>query len=328
LHLDKTVAVLGAGSWGSALAIALAKNCGKVHLWGNNATQMQHIIDHNNNEPYVKGNLPENITAFSDFELALDGVSDVIIVVPTVAFLEVLEKLFSLRTTGWRIAWGTKGLVKISGENTLLPVAVQELYGDIPTAVLSGPSFAGEVAANLPTCVNLASNDSAFSDDLCALFASATFRVDSLDDMISVSLGGVIKNIFAILSGMSDGLGWGANARCALISWGYSEMSALLQVMGGSPKSLTQPACVGDLILTCTDDQSRNRRFGKIVGFGKSPSAALTEIGAAVEGYANVAPVYELARKHQLSTPVIDAAHSILMQGADARSTLAALFIN
>jgi glycerol-3-phosphate dehydrogenase (NAD(P)+) len=180
----------------------------------------------------------------------------------------------------------------------------------------------------LPTCVNLASNNSQFADDLKAMFSNPDFKVDLVEDMISVSLGGVIKNIFAILSGISDGLGWGANARCALISWGYGEMSALLQALGGSSSSLIEVACVGDLILTCTDDQSRNRRFGKLVGSGCTPADALAQIGAAVEGYANVTPVYELAQQNKLNTPVLAAAYDVLVKGADAKAALSNLFSN
>lgn len=323
---SQAITVLGPGSWGSALALVLAKNGNAVRLWGNDPQQMQTIATTGFNKPFVDVKFPANIEIFTDFNAAVADVQDILIVVPTVAVPEILSQLGSSSAQNYRIAWATKGILNIDDQIKLMPDYVQQQFPNVPMAVLSGPSFAAEVANGMHTCVNIAGNNTEFTASLATRFRNPSFAINELTDMVAVSLGGVIKNVFAIIAGMSDGLNWGANARCALISWGYKEMAAIIEALGGKIASITEVACIGDLILTCTDNQSRNRRFGLAVGAGKTRQQALDEIGSAVEGVANVQPIRKLAQSLQLQTPLLDAAYSILFADQSCQTTLEALF--
>lgn len=323
--MSDTIAVLGPGSWGTALAMVLARNGVSVRLWGHDAAQIQHIQHTGNNQPFVDEPLPAGIFATTDLRQACADIDDVLIVVPTVAFPSVLQQLSAIKPTGWRIAWGTKGLAV--DPPRLLSALVCAQFGDAcPMAVLSGPSFAAEVSAGLKTCVSIAGNDHNFVTTMQQRFACDDFSVVPHHDVVGVCLGGVIKNVIAIVAGMSDGLGWGSNARCALISWGYRDMSTLIVALGGETQTLTSVACIGDLILTSSDDQSRNRRFGLAIGGGQTPAAAEQGIGSAVEGFANVSQICAMAHQHGVTVPLLQAAYDILIGEQPAQDVLAALF--
>lgn len=312
----KPILVMGAGSWGTALALLLHRHGVAVKWWTHNESQALAINAAHENERYLPGiDVPTDLKLSSDLEGALEGVDDVLVVVPSVAFLETINRLKQLRPNGLRLVWGTKGLDADSHQ--LLHEVVSHLYGpDMAMAVISGPSFAKEVALGIPTAVSLACNDPEFTADLVARFHGSTFRVYANPDLTGVELCGVVKNVLAIGVGICDGFGLGANTRSALITRGLAEMTRLCLALGGQSQTAMTLAGVGDVILTCTDNQSRNRRFGLMLGQGSTAEAAKAEIGQAIEGYANVRQLYELAMQYQVDTPIINATYRILYGGA------------
>ena len=304
--------VLGAGSWGTALALLLHANGVPVRLWSYDAQQADELNALHENKAYLPGiALPHDLSISSDLAQLLQDIDDVLIVVPSRVFLDTLLKLKKLRPHGLRIAWGTKGLE--SQSCCLLHEVVAKHYGaDTPVAVVSGPSFAKEVALSLPTAVSLAGNDAAFNHSLIERLHSQSFRVYLNNDLIGVELCGVVKNVLAIVVGMSDGLGFGANARSALITRGLTEMSRLCLAVGGESQTVMSLAGVGDLVLTCTDDQSRNRRFGLALAQGH-------DVHTTVEGYANAKQLHQLAQQYHVDMPIVACLYRILYEAADVK---------
>lgn len=322
---ESPIAILGAGSWGTALAILLARNQQTVRLWGNDAAELETMQITRCNHHYLPDILlPENLLIQPDLEAALTDAQDILVVVPSHAFRAVLQRIKPYFNSTMRLAWGTKGLDPQSAK--LLDTVVNEVFGTpFPTAVISGPSFAREVAMGLPTAVTVASNTQAFAKDLAKRLHNSTFRVYTSADVIGVEVGGAIKNILAIATGISDGLGFGANARSALITRGLAEMIRLGIALGGQLETFMGLAGVGDLILTCTDNQSRNRRFGLALGQGTSIHEAEKTIGQVVEGARNVIEAHKLAQKTQISMPITEQVYRVLYQGiapAEAVKTL------
>jgi len=306
------IAILGAGSWGTALALHLSRKGQIVRLWTPDKVQAELMQHARVNKPYLPEQpFPE--TLFPTYELheAVKDVRDILMAVPSVGYRAVLTLLKPYLTSAHRILCATKGLDTIHGQ-LLHAVAADILGENIPFAVLSGPSFAKEVAAALPTAIVIASRDHSFSNDLLDRFNSKRFRVYLSTDIIGVEIGGVIKNILAIATGISDGMGFGANARSALITRGLAEMMRLGEAVGGQQSTFQGLAGLGDLILTCTDDQSRNRQFGLYLGKGKSPEEALALIGQVVEGKQNAPFVVQLAQKNQVEMPIVEAVFNIL----------------
>lgn len=226
-------AVLGAGSWGTALAILLARQGHTVRLWGHLQEHITPLQRDLCNEHYLPGiPFPPDLTATADLAAALEGVRDILVVVPSHAFAEVLDQLRPLLGSGRRVAWATKGLELGTGR-FLHEVFADRLGGDIPHAVISGPTFAREVALGLPTAITVASPDTAFAEDLARTLSSPDFRAYTSTDVQGVELGGAVKNVMAIAAGISDGLGFGANARAALITRGLHEIMVLGEKLGG-----------------------------------------------------------------------------------------------
>lgn len=305
------IAVLGAGSWGSALALLLASNGHPVRLYGNDAAQMQVIAKTRTNPDYLPDvTFPELIECFSDLTLAMQGIEDILLVVPSHVFPSVIEQLSKLAISNPRLIWATKGLHPETGE--VLANTVQHFFPKAPIAVLSGPSFAKEVAKQLPTAVTLACVDKAFAQRVRSYFHNDKFRVYLSEDLIGVQLCGAVKNVLAIATGMSDGLGFGANARAALITRGLAEMTRLGLALGAQQHTFMGLAGMGDLVLTCTDDQSRNRRFGLALGKGQTADEAHKAIGQVVEGAHNVEQVMQLAKQYQLDMPISEQVFKIL----------------
>lgn len=306
--LTTPIAVLGAGAWGTALAILLARNGQAVRLWDVDTKRLMQL---QTERVFLGITLPDNLTISLQLEDAVKQVQDICLVVPSHAFYAVLTQLKSLVLPTVRFVWGTKGLDP--NTNGFLHDIVHTLFSaNTPVAILSGPSFAKEVVMNLPTAVSLAGNDSAFLESLSSRFCSSHFRTYINPDFIGVQLCGVVKNVIAIVVGISDGMGFGANTRCALITRGLSELSRLCVVLGGSSETAMSLAGVGDLVLTCTDNQSRNRRFGLAIGKGMSAQAALADIGESVEGYYNAKQLFHLAQKHKVIMPIAEHAYAIL----------------
>ena len=306
------ITVLGAGSWGTALALRLVANNNDTCLWGHDPEFMETLSRDRQNKQYLSGfPFPKNLTLETDLPHAVQQGRDVLLVVPSHAFREVLTKLAPALDTHSRIAWATKGLEYGSGK--FMSEVFDEVLGSkYPTAVVSGPTFAKEVAAGLPTAVTVASNNPVFANDMASRLHGGSMRVYTSDDMIGVQLGGTVKNVLAIASGITDGLQLGANSRAALITRGLAEIIRLGDAMGARRETLMGLAGVGDLILTCTDDLSRNRRLGLALGRGTGLEMALEEIGQVVEGFNTAREVVQLARQYKVEMPISEQVFRVL----------------
>lgn len=317
---NASMTVVGAGSYGTALAITLARNGHSVVLWGHDPAHIQTLQAARCNQTFLPDvPFPDTLHLESDLAQALAASRDILVVVPSHVFGDVLRQLKPLLRADARLVWATKGLEAETGR-LLQDVAREALGEDIPLAVISGPTFAKELAAGLPTAIALAATDKTFSDDLQALLhCGKSFRVYSNPDLIGVQLGGAVKNVIAIGAGMSDGIGFGANAHTALITRGLAEMTRLGVALGADPSTFMGMAGLGDLVLTCTDNQSRNRRFGMMLGQGLDVQSAQDQISQVVEGYRNTKEVLALAQRHRVEMPISEQLWQVLYCGKAAR---------
>ncbi|EJG0101382.1 NAD(P)H-dependent glycerol-3-phosphate dehydrogenase [Vibrio parahaemolyticus] len=317
---DIAMTVIGAGSYGTSLAISLARNGANVVLWGHEPEHMARLEADRANHAFLPGvDFPESLIIESDLEKAVQASRDLLVVVPSHVFGIVLNSCKPFLREDSRICWATKGLEPETGR-LLKDVAYDIIGENYSLAVLSGPTFAKELAMGLPTAISVASPDAEFVADLQEkIHCSKTFRVYANNDFIGMQLGGAVKNVIAIGAGMSDGIGFGANARTALITRGLAEMSRLGAALGAKPETFMGMAGLGDLVLTCTDNQSRNRRFGLALGQGKDVDTAQEEIGQVVEGYRNTKEVWMLSQHMGVEMPIVDQIYQVLYQGKDAR---------
>ncbi|MEI4550112.1 NAD(P)H-dependent glycerol-3-phosphate dehydrogenase [Pseudoalteromonas spongiae] len=317
---DNAVAVLGAGSYGTALAICFARNGHNVVLWGRSKDHIEALATARENQQYLPGaQFPESLSLNDDLAATVASSDVVLVVVPSHAFSETLKAIKPHLTAGARVLWATKGLEPNTGR-LLQQLAAEVLGDDVSLGVLSGPTFAKEMAIGLPTAISLSSTDTKLVDDVSEmLHCGRSFRVYSNDDLVGVQLGGAIKNVIAIGAGISDGFGFGANARTALITRGLAEMSRLGVALGAKPETFMGMAGLGDLILTCTDNQSRNRRFGLALGKGQSVEQAQQEIGQVVEGYRNTKEVFLLAERSGIEMPICEQIYNVLYKGQDVK---------
>ena len=321
-----SVTVLGAGSYGTALAICLARNGTPTILWGRDTQQLSDMASSRQNQRYLPDiPLPDSLVIEPDLNKAIAASRDILVVVPSHAFKGMLETIAPMLTPSQRIIWATKGLEP--GTGRLLKDVAQDVLGEgYPLAVLSGPTFAKEMAAGLPTAISLSSTDDAFIDDMAAkLHCTKSFRVYKNPDFGGVQLGGAVKNVIAIGAGLADGLGFGANARTALITRGLAELTRLGVKAGAQPETFMGMAGLGDLVLTCTDNQSRNRRFGLALGKGVSVEQAMTDIGQVVEGYRNTEEVKALAEHLDVEMPICEQIYAVLYQGQSPKDAALAL---
>ncbi|EGQ7786016.1 NAD(P)H-dependent glycerol-3-phosphate dehydrogenase [Vibrio cholerae] len=312
--------VIGAGSYGTSLAISLARNGANIVLWGHDAEHMARLDADRANHEFLPGiAFPDTLIVETDLQKAVQASRDLLVVVPSHVFGIVLKSLQPHLRADSRICWATKGLEPETGR--LLQDVAHDVLGDgYPLAVLSGPTFAKELAMGMPTAISVASPDAQFVRDLQEkIHCSKTFRVYANSDFIGMQLGGAVKNVIAIGAGMSDGIGFGANARTALITRGLAEMTRLGAALGAQPETFMGMAGLGDLVLTCTDNQSRNRRFGLALGQGKDVDTAQTDIGQVVEGYRNTKEVWMLAKRMGVEMPIVEQIYQVLYQGKDAR---------
>ncbi len=319
------IAVLGAGSYGSALAICLARNENKTLLWAHNAAHVQQLKQDHSNERYLPGaKFPAKLSVHSELKDVVAATKIILVVVPSFAFPEMLQQLKPLLTKEHRLAWATKGLEVDTGR--LLQDVARDILGpDLALAVLSGPTFAKEMAAGMPTAISVAASETSFAAELACLLHSDSFRVYQNTDFIGIQLGGAVKNVIAIGAGMSDGLGFGANARIALVTRGLAELCRLGKAVGADQATFMGMAGLGDLVLTCTDNQSRNRRFGLALGKGIGIDEAQQEIGQVVEGYRNTKEVFLLAERLGVEMPITAQIYSVLYQGKDPKVAAKAL---
>jgi len=319
------VAVLGSGSWGTALAVHLARTGHRTILWGIETDELTEMARARVNRRYLPGvTLPAGLEIEHDFARAVGQAGQLLVVVPSHAFREVLERAKPLLRPGQRIAWATKGFELSTGK---LPheVADEVLGPGVPTAVLSGPTFAKEVGAGLPSAMTVASRDEDYALALARGISGERFRAYASGDMAGVEVGGAVKNVLAIGAGISDGLGFGANTRVALITRGLAEMMRLGVALGAERETFMGLAGLGDLVLTCTDDQSRNRRCGLALAAGKTPAQAQAEIGQVVEGVLAARAVHDVAKRHGVEMPIAEQVYRVLYEGAPARQAVSAL---
>ena len=308
--MAKRFVVMGAGAWGTALAAHLARAQQDVTLWGHDSSHIEQLKASGVNQAFLPGvKLPKALAFSASLETTLATKAIVLLVVPSHAFKETLQKLKPFANNVEGLLWGTKGL---SDDGRFLHELCQEVFPQHPVGILAGPSFAKEVAQGLPTAVTVASNQVEFAKTCANAFHFDLFRVYVSDELVGAELGGVVKNVLAIAVGMADGLGYGANARAALITRGLAECGPLAKALKVSSKTLLSMACLGDIVLTCTDNQSRNRRFGLLLGEGKSASDAETIIQHVVEGKKNVAQLMQLAQKHQVELPICTQVYQVL----------------
>lgn len=321
---QKSIAVLGAGSYGTALAVLLAGNGHQVRLWARNseqAAQMQQLGSNSKYLPEVK--FPDSLSVFSALDDALQDAQFILIAVPSHAFAQAFEACLPYLATqqnpsGAKLIWASKGLDPDSG-NLLGNLVAEKLGQDMPHAMLSGPTFAKEMALGMPTAISIASNQQEFAEELAEVFHNDRFRVYTSNDIVGIQIGGAVKNVVAIGAGMADGLGFGANARTALITRGLAEMTRLGVALGGKAETFNGMAGMGDLVLTCTDNQSRNRRFGLALGQGKDRQQAETEIGQVVEGVRNAKEVKMLSERMKIEMPICNAIYKIIYENADPK---------
>ncbi|HVH83388.1 MAG TPA: NAD(P)H-dependent glycerol-3-phosphate dehydrogenase, partial [Steroidobacteraceae bacterium] len=274
------------------------------------------------NERYLpSAPFPDALEVEADLSAALAAARYVLIVVPSPAFRAVLGALAPHLEPEMHVAWATKGFELATG---LLPhqVACEVLGSERRVAVLSGPTFAREVGAGLPTAMTVASPNAAYAEALAAELSSANFRAYTSTDIMGVEIGGAVKNALAVGAGLSDGLGFGANTRVALITRGLKEMTRLGVALGADAHTFMGLAGLGDLVLTYTDDQSRNRRFGLKLAAGASPEAALAEIGQSVEGYAAARAIHTVAARTAVEMPICEAVYRVLYEALPARDAV------
>lgn len=309
-----SIAVLGAGSWGTALAALLARHDYPTVIWGRNAEQVDAIDKRHENQRYLPGvKLPESLRATTDLSAAVSSADLVLVVTPSHAFNQTLQALAPHLRKGAGVAWATKGFEPGSGR-FLHEVAEQILGPQVPLAVVTGPSFAREVALGLPTAITVHSDDEDFALVVAEALHGPAFRAYTGSDMLGAELGGAMKNVLAVATGIADGMNLGLNARAGLITRGLNEMLRLNVALGGRAETLMGLAGLGDLVLTSTGDLSRNRRLGLALGRGQSLSEAVAEIGQVVESVDTVDEVMRLAVRHDIELPISELVQRVLHQ--------------
>lgn len=313
--MSARIAVLGAGSWGTALAMLLARNGHAVTLWGHLADEMSAMAAARENARYLPGiPFPDGLAITAELAQALDGRHELtLIATPSHAFADVIDRVAGCAPARVGVAWATKGFDPSSGR-FLHEVAAERLPAGTPLAVITGPSFAKEVALGLPTAVTVHSDDPAFSERVALWLHGPTFRAYDGTDMIGAELGGAMKNVLAVATGVADGMGLGLNARAGLITRGLNEMLRLSTALGGRAETIMGLAGVGDLVLTCTGDLSRNRRLGLALGRGVPLTEAVASIGQVVESIETVNQVMRLARRVGIELPISEQVELVLAE--------------
>jgi glycerol-3-phosphate dehydrogenase (NAD(P)+) len=306
------IAIIGAGSWGTALAVQLSRAGRPTTLWGRSPEALRAMQATRRNARYLPDVLlPPALQLDPELGRVVQSHQDLLICVPSHAFRETLVAIMPHLRREARLAWATKGFEHESGQ--LPHEVVRHCIGrDLPVAVLSGPTFAREVGAGLPTAMTVAANEGRFASDLAHALSDQGFRAYTSNDMVGVEVGGAVKNVLAIGAGISDGLGFGANTRVALITRGLVEMTRLGVALKARAATFMGLSGMGDLVLTCTDDQSRNRRLGLMVARGQTPDAAAREIGQVVEGLFAAAAVRRVATRMGLEMPICEQVYRVL----------------
>ena len=320
--MSANLCILGAGSWGTALALQAARNGFNTILWGHNPQHVAQIKLQGENARYLPGfRFPANLDVTDNLEAAVRESQLVLLVVPSHAFKKTLLEIQAFLTNEHAVAWATKGFDHDNG-SLLSEITATILSESIATAVLSGPTFAQEVAAGLPTALTIASKSDLLASSLTQILHNPTFRTYTSNDLIGVQIGGACKNVLAIAAGIADGLGFGANTRAALITRGLSEIIRLGTNLGGQADTFMGLTGLGDLILTCTDNQSRNRRFGLALGKGDTREQALQSIAQEVEGISAARQAYLLSLQHSVDMPITEQVYKVLFEGLSPKAAV------
>lgn len=318
---SKRIAVVGAGSWGTALAILMARKGHEVRLWGHSPEQMDLLISERENKKYLPGqNFPDSLFPEKDLEKTLNGTKIVLMVVPSHAFRLIFQEVAARLESEAAVISAVKG-IENETLKTMSQIMADILTGhgvgkaDIHIGVLSGPSFAEEVARSVPTAVTLGFDDLGMARKLQKILSTESFRIYISQDIIGLEISAALKNIVAIGAGICDGLGYGLNTRAALITRGLAEIQRLGMAMGADPSTFSGLSGLGDLILTCTGSLSRNRTVGLLLGQGKSLDQIKNEMKMVAEGIKTTKSVYDLAQKLQIEMPILEQVYGILYQG-------------
>lgn len=310
--MAKKLGIIGAGAWGTALSMQAAKNGHEILLWDIDEKVINEINNHQKTPRLPGISFPNKIKGTTNLSDAVLESDLLLVVVPSKFFEETINKIKVIKPNISKIIWATKGL---SANHRPLHEIIQKAFGENSNlALIAGPNFAKEVADNKPTAVLCASNNLLFADEVSSIFHNDTFRVYTSSDILGVEISGAVKNVLAIAVGISDGLGFGANTKCALITRGLVELKRLGLALGGKDATFTGLTGLGDLVLTSTDDQSRNRRFGLLVGQFNSVLQAQEHLDYLVEGIPNAKTVHDLAKQHEIVMPISEAIYQVLYE--------------
>lgn len=320
------ICVIGAGSWGTALAISLSKKGHIVNMWMRNENQYSHMFKDRENVKYLPGViLPENIILYNNIYEAVKDAKIILLTISSQSIRSVIQNIKTIINKDQIIVNASKGL-----ENSTLLRISQVIEGELPEnayVVLSGPSHAEEVCRDLPTTLVAASSKIEVAEYIQDIFISSNLRIYTNPDVVGVEVGGALKNVIAIGAGISEGLGFGDNAKAALMTRGIREVARLGQAMGAEISTFAGLSGIGDLIVTCTSMHSRNRRCGIKIGQGQKIEEAIESIGMVVEGVITTKVAYELSVKYQVEMPITTEIYNVLYQGCNAREAVANLMI-
>lgn len=320
------VAVIGSGSWGTAIGIHLSKKNIDVHIWSNDPNQIEELNSKRESPNYLPGiKIPQEIIFTSELEDCLKDAEFVVIAVPSHVVREVAKNISSYLNDSQIIINVAKGIENVT--SLTMSQVISEEISNNKVVVLYGPSHAEEVAREIPTTIVSACTDIETSKKVQDLFMAPTFRVYTNTDVIGVEIGGSVKNVIALCAGISDGLGFGDNTKAALMTRGLAEMSRIGVAMGANPATFAGLSGVGDLIVTCTSMHSRNRRCGILIGQGKTLVEAQAEVFMVVEGVTTTKAAYELAKKYNVSMPITEQAYEVLFNNKNPREAVFDLMI-
>ncbi|MDD2397013.1 MAG: NAD(P)H-dependent glycerol-3-phosphate dehydrogenase [Tissierellia bacterium] len=324
--MNKNITLLGGGSWGTALSKLLSENGHNVTVWLRNEAQVRELTVNRVNERYLpKVRIPENIVFTSDINEAVKKAEILLLVIPTQMVRGVLRQIKDEYKDGKVIINASKG-IEIGTMNLVSGIVKQET-NNCTFAVLSGPSHAEEVGLSMPTAITIACENKDVAEEIQDMFMSSYFRVYTNDDVIGAELGGSLKNIIALGAGISDGVGYGDNAKAALMNRGIVEIARLGIAMGADAHTFYGLSGIGDLIVTCTSKHSRNWNAGYLIGQGLSKDEAIKKIGMIVEGIPTTYAAYELSKKINVDMPIVDAMYDILENDADVKETVNKLML-
>jgi len=318
------IAVFGAGSWGTTLAMLFARNGLATALWGHDAARQARLAHERENAVYLPGfPFPDNLAVSDDIATLARTSKRIVVAVPSHVFRVTLQALAPHLAADVSFAWASKGLEPDTGKR--LSEVAREVLGARPFAVISGPSFAREVARGLPTALAVASEDAGLAERVAQWLRNDRLRTYTNNDVVGVEIGGALKNVMAIATGVCDGLGFGANARAALMTRGLAEITRLGLALGGRAETFRGLTGIGDLILTCTDDQSRNRRVGLGLGRGRKLGEVVAGLGQVAEGIGTAREVHRLAERVAVDMPICSQVHKVLFEDLPAQAAVEAL---